>query len=217
VKDQFYKFITLLATIAFFVPVLIVLVKKLWQDKYFLFLGAYWLIGALVNIITLIPGIGSRTLEIIIVIYNLMDILFILWILWYTSSSTAFAKILRIVIVVFFLIELLLLFSFGINYEAIKYIMGAGVLVVLVTLVWEIRLYLQRMEHNNREKSMLFIYAALLFEYGSYIIVYILDYFIIRAAHIDTFLIYYISTLIAIMIASFGFLIRKNKDALVFK
>lgn len=216
-KDQFYKFITLLATIAFFVPVLIVLVKKLWQDKYFLFLGAYWLIGALVNIITLIPGIGSRTLEIIIVIYNLMDILFILWILWYTSSSTAFAKILRIVIVVFFLIELLLLFSFGINYEAIKYIMGAGVLVVLVTLVWEIRLYLQRMEHNNREKSMLFIYAALLFEYGSYIIVYILDYFIIRAAHIDTFLIYYISTLIAIMIASFGFLIRKNKDALVFK
>ena len=216
-KDQFYRIITLLATIAYFVPVLIVVLKKLWKDNYFLFLGIYWLLGALVNVITLIPGIGFSALEIITVIYNMADIPFILWILWYTSSSTTLAKILRVVIVVYTVTELILVFNLGIKYESIKFIIGAGVLVVLITLVWEIMLYLQRMEHNNREKSMLFIYAALLFEYGSYTIVYIFDYFIIPSDQMDKLLIYYISTLIAIMIACFGFLLKKNKDALAFK
>ena len=216
-KDQFYRIITLLATIAYFVPILIVVFKKLWKDKYFLFLGIYWLVGALINSITNIPGIGLPALETITVIYNMIDIPFILWILWYTSSSSTLAKILRLIIVIYIVTELILVFSFGINYEAIKYIIGAGVLVVLSALVWEITLYLQQMEHNNREKSMLFIYAALLFEYGSYIIVYIFDYFIIPSDQVDKLLIYYISTLIAIVIASFGFLLKKNKKSLVFE
>lgn len=216
-KDQFYRIITLLATIAYFVPVFIVVSRKLWKDKYFLYLGVYWLIGAVINILTIIPGIGLPTLEVMTVIYNMIDIPFILWILWYTSSSSTLAKILRLVIVVYTVTELILVFSLGINYEAIKYIIGAGVLIVIIALVWEIILYLQRMEHNNREKSMLFIYAALLFEYGSYTIVYVFDYFIIPSDDVDKLLIYYISTLITILIASFGFLLKKNKDSLAFK
>ena len=216
-KDQFYRVITLLATIAYFVPVLIVLFKKLWNDNYFLFLGIYWLTGALVNIVTNIPGIAPSILEIVTVIYNMIDIPFILWILWYTSSSSGLAKLLRITILLYMLVEMILVVKLGINYEAIKYIIGVGVLMVLIALVWEITLYLQRMEHNNKEKAMLFIYAALLFEYGSYTIVYVFDYFIIPADEIDKLLIYYISTLIAIMIATCGFLLKKSKGSLVFK
>jgi hypothetical protein len=217
VKDQIYRIITILATVAYFIPVLIVIFKKLWKDMYFLYLGIYWLGGALVNTITNVPGIGLATLEVITVIYNMIDIPFILWILWYTSFSSSLAKLLRPMIVAYIIIEVVLVLSLGINYEAIKYIMGAGVLVVLITLVWEITLYLQRIEHSNREKSMLFIYAALLFEYGSYTIVYIFDYFIVPADQVDKFLIYYISSLIAIAIASFGFLLKKTKKSLVLK
>jgi hypothetical protein len=217
VKDQIYRIITILATVAYFIPVLIVIFKKLWKDMYFLYLGIYWLGGALVNTITNVPGIGLPTLEVITVIYNMIDIPFILWILWYTSFSSSLAKLLRLMIVAYIIIEVVLVLSLGINYEAIKYIIGAGVLVVLITLVWEITLYLQRIEHSNREKSMLFIYAALLFEYGSYTIVYIFDYFIVPADQVDKFLIYYISSLIAIAIASFGFLLKKTKKSLVLK
>jgi hypothetical protein len=217
VKDQIYRIITILATVAYFIPVLIVIFKKLWKDMYFLYLGIYWLGGALVNTITNVPGIGLATLEVITVIYNMIDIPFILWILWYTSFSSSLAKLLRPMIVAYIIIEVVLVLSLGINYEAIKYIIGAGVLVVLITLVWEITLYLQRIEHSNREKSMLFIYAALLFEYGSYTIVYIFDYFIVPADQVDKFLIYYISSLIAIAIASFGFLLKKTKKSLVLK
>ena len=209
-KDQFYRIITILASIAYFIPVVIILLKKIWKDSYFLFLGLYWLLGAVVNFVTLVPGLSLPSIEVITVVYNMVDIPFVLWIFWYTSSSSLLAKILRSIIAIYVIIELLVVFKLGINYEAIKYVIGAGVLVVLITVVWEITLYLQRMEHNNREKSMLFIYAAFLFEYGSYAIVYIFDYFIIPSDQVDKFLIYYISTLVAITIACLGFLIRKN-------
>lgn len=213
-KEQVYKIITLLATIAYFVPALIVILKRLWKDPYFLYLGIYWLAGALVNIITDMPGVP---VEVISVLYNMIDIPFMLWILWYTSFSSSLAKILRVVIAAYITIEVILVLIMGVNYDAIKYIMGVGVLLVLVTLVWEITLYLQRIEHSNRERAMLFIYAALLFEYGSYTVVYIFDYFVKPSDTADTPLIYYSSSLIAISIACFGFLLKKTKKSLAFK
>lgn len=213
-KEQVYQTITLLATIAYFVPALIVIIKKLWKDPYFLYLGIYWLTSALVNIITEIPGVP---VEVVSVLYNMIDIPFMLWILWYTSFSSSLAKILRVVIAAYITIEVMLVLIMGVNYDAIKYIMGIGVLIVIVTLVWEITLYLQRMEHSNRERAMLFIYAALLFEYGSYTVVYIFDYFIEPPDKADTLLIYYSSSLIALSIACFGFLLKKTKKSLAFK
>lgn len=217
-KDQVYQIITLLAIVAYYVPFLLVILKKMWKDTYFLYLGIYWLAGALVNTITSIPGIDTPSLEIIIVVYNMIDIPLILWILWYTSFSSTLAKILKVLIIVYIVTELILVLRIGVNYDAIKYIMGAGVLVVLGTLVWEITLYLQRIEHSNRERAMLVIYAALLFEYGSYMIVYIFEYLIFKPENKpDVLLIYYISTLITVSIACFGFLLKENKKSLAFK
>ena len=213
-KDQVYKIISILATIAYFIPAFIVVFKKLWRDTYFFYLGIYWLLGAMVNIASNNLGMEPRTLEIVTVLYNMIDIPFILWILWYTSFSSNLAKLLRVVIVVYVVTEILLVLMFGLNYAAIKYIIGGGLLLVVATLIWEITIYLQRIEHSNREKAMLFIYAALLFEYGSFSIVYIFDYFIIPADQVDKWLIYYISTLIAIVIASFGFLLKKTNKCL---
>ena len=213
-KDQFYKIISILATVAYFIPAFIVLFKKLWRDTYFFYLGIYWFLGAMVNIATNTIGMELLTLEIITVVYNMIDIPFILWILWYTSFSSHLAKLLRFVIVGYVITEIVLVLTFGLNYDAIKYIIGGGLLLVVTTLIWEITIYLQRIEHSNREKAMLFIYAALLFEYGSFTIVYIFDYFIIPADQVDKWLIYYISTLIAIVIACFGFLLKKTNKSL---
>ena len=216
-KEQVYKFITILATVVYFVPVLIIVFKKLWKDVYFLYLGIYWLAGALINVILNLPGIGFPALEVMTVLYNMIDIPFILWILWYTSFSSSLAKLLRPVIVIYIIVELILVFTLGINYDSLKYIMGAGILVVLITLVWEINLYLHRIEHTNRERSMLFIYASLLFWYGSYTVVYIFDYFVPPTDKMDKLLIYYVSSLIAVTIACFGFLLKKNRKSVVYK
>lgn len=195
---------------------LIVLLKKQWRDNYFLLVAVYWVAGAIINIIGFMPGIQPATLEVVTVLYNMFDIPFILSILWYISSSTQLKGLLRIAVFGYIVVELVLVILYGINYNAIKYILGVGVLMVLITLIWEITLYLQRIEHTNREKSMLFIFAALLFEYGSYTIVYTFEYFIKAYDVMDNLLIYYISTLIAVLIASFGFLMKSNKEPVTY-
>lgn len=217
-KDQVYRIISLLATFAYFIPVLIMLVKKLWKDPCFLLLGLYWLVNALINIVASTPGITQSQLETITIIYNMIDIPFILGILWYTTASSLQARMVKFIIPAYVLTEIVLVFKLGLQYDSIKYVMGVGLVIVMIALVWEISLYLQQVQHSNRERSMLFIYAALLFEYGSYTIVYIFDYFIITAETIDKLLIYYSSTLISVAIACFGFMMRKtNRESLVFK
>ncbi len=61
----------------------------------------------------------------------------------------------------------------------------------------------------TREKALLLIHGALLFQYGTYIVVYVFDYFIVDVADgVDKFLIYYISTIISIGIGSSGLLLK---------
>jgi hypothetical protein len=63
--------------------------------------------------------------------------------------------------------------------------------------------------HSGRERGLLFIYAALLFEYGTYIIIYIFDYYLEHiSSTMDNYLVYYVSSLIALVIATCGYLTK---------
>ncbi len=93
-----------------------------------------------------------------------------------------------------------------------KYALGTGIVLVLVPVVWETIRYLQKIEHSNRQTAKIFIYAALLFEYATFIVIYIFDYFVESADTQDSFLVYYLSTLVAIFIASCGYLLFKKYE-----
>jgi hypothetical protein len=100
----------------------------------------------------------------------------------------------------------------GITYDALKYPLGAGIAMVLFIVMQEIVRYMQNIEHSNRQNSKIFVYAAVLFEYATFIVIYIFDYFIETSNRQDSFLIYYISTIVAIFIASCGFLMFKKYE-----
>jgi len=96
----------------------------------------------------------------------------------------------------------------GIRYDAMKYMLAVGLGLVIMTIIWEITRYLKKIEHSTYEKAMLFIHASLLFAYGTFIIIYIFDYYVTTTNKTDNYLIYYISSLIAIGIAICGYLSR---------
>ena len=100
----------------------------------------------------------------------------------------------------------------GWNYDAAKYVLAAGLLMVLYAVVWEISRYMHKLEHTRHEKAMVFIHVSFLFAYGTFIIIYIFDYYIkVGVSSMDNFIIYYISSLIAIIIASIGYLAKGSK------
>jgi hypothetical protein len=206
VKNQVYHVISLLAIVAYFVPIVIVMIKKLWHITPFVLFACYWLIGGMVNMIDLVP-VDKSIIEIFTVIYNTVDMPIVLAIFYLTTSSPAIKKFTRVVAPAFAVLELVNLVIRGVNYEALKYTLALGLIIVLTVILWEIILYLQKIEHTGLQKGLLFIYAALLFEYGTYIVIYIFDYYMEEASTTtDNFLVYYVSSLVAIVIATCGFL-----------
>jgi len=99
--------------------------------------------------------------------------------------------------------------SHGLHYEALKYSMGIGVVMLMVAIVWQIVLFLQQMEYATREKALLYILGSLLFQYGMYLVVYVFDYFVKDLPdQVDKFLIYYTASIISLVIANYGLMLK---------
>jgi hypothetical protein len=86
-------------------------------------------------------------------------------------------------------------------------VVGIGVSLILVYTVSGLWQYLKKMEHNRFENSMAYVYAALLFGYGTYLIIYLFYFFRKSASgynEADSFLLYYTSLLLSAVVTSTG-------------
>ncbi|MEO8583498.1 MAG: hypothetical protein ABI415_06865 [Flavitalea sp.] len=211
-KIELITILSFIAVLSYFVPLGIVMFKNLWQDPFFMLFAIFWAIGGLINVSDLIPGFSKETRDTLGAFYNMLDIPFILSIFYYTTTSLLVRKFSFISGIVFILIEIINAYQKGISYDAIKYTLGTGVGLVLIVVIWEIIRYFKVVEHSNRQNAKIFIHAALLFEYGTFVLIYIFDYFVAGDNHNDIYLIYYISTLIAVFIASCGYLLFKKYE-----
>jgi hypothetical protein len=94
----------------------------------------------------------------------------------------------------------------GYNFMTSTGIIGSGLLLTLIGSIIGLVQYMKKMEHTPFENSMVFVYAALLFSYGSFLIIYIFTH--IRGNSEgnskDSFLLYYTSLLLSSSITSLG-------------
>ena len=102
--------------------------------------------------------------------------------------------------------------------DSLGLIMGSGLGIIILYSVMGLWDYLKKMEHTRFENSMVFIYASLLFSYGSMLIIYIFAHFHHAAGtaadDTDSFLLYYISLLLSAAITCAGlwsYGIRKSR------
>lgn len=212
-KPDLYHILCIAAVIAYFIPLALVLLRGLWRDKFFLLFALYWSTGGIINSPDLIPAFPPEIMYTVGVVYNLLDIPVVLAIFYYTGSSPAVRKFALSALAAIILIELVSVIVKGLDYDALKYTIGPGLAFVITIVTWEILRYLQKIQHSNRQTAKVFIYAALLFEYATFILIYIFDYFIPDSNREDSFLIYYLSSIVAIVIASSGYLLFRKKYA----
>lgn len=211
-KVQFFDIVSIAAIFSYFVPALIVVLKQLWKDAFFVLFAIYWAIGGLVNFCDILPMVSEKACYQIGVLYNTLDIPFILAILYCTSSSRQIKMVVPFAAAAIVCMEVFGLATHGFHYESLKYSLGAGILIVLIVVATEIVRYMQTIEHSTRQNAKMFVYAAVLFEYATFIVIYIFDYFIKSEETVDGYLIYYFSTLGAIVIASCGYLLPRRYE-----
>jgi len=217
VKSQIYQIASVLTIVLSLVPALIVTVKKLWRTSPFQLFAVYWLLNGLVN--TAIATnrqfkLFSRpVIEGIIVVYNTIDVPLMAVTLFMAVSAARLKRMISIGFGLFIAYELFCLLQHGLRYEALKYAMGIGVIMLMAVIVWEIILLLRPVEYAVKEKAMLFILGSLLFQYGMYMVVYVFDYAVDGIPdHVDKFLIYYTASIISLSLANYALLLKDLRN-----
>jgi hypothetical protein len=205
-----FRIISVAAVTSYFIPLMILLFKKAWHDRFFLLFAIYWAFGGLANMIDVIPGVSKDLIYAAGIIYNMLDIPIILCILYYTTAYSFIKKTASAAIILVLALQVIGIYESGFGYDSLKYPLGTGVIMVLCIVTMEIIRYMQKIDHNTRQNAKMFIYAAILFEYGTFVVIYIHDYILISENYTDSYLIYYISTLVAILIASCGYIMYRK-------
>jgi hypothetical protein len=210
-KSIIYQIVSIVAVGLYFVPMLIVLGKKLWSAVPFRLFALYWLVAAIVNLVEFIP-LSAYAMELYTVIYNLLDIPLVLAVFYFATTDAAVKKFTKIVAPALLLTGLVNCIIRGFTTDALEYVLGGELLIVLGVIIWEIILKLQKIKLTGHTKGLLLICAALFFEYGTFVVIYIFDYLLPgTSTSSDNFLVYYLSSLVALPVAICGFLIKGIK------
>ena len=207
-----YRFFSIAAVVAYFIPLLLVLLKKAWRDPFFRLFAIYWSLGGFCNLVDVIPGFSKEISYQVGVFYNMLDIPFILGILYCTSSYSLVKKTATASTALVIVLSIIGIVKNGLNYDSLKYPLGVGVAAVICMVAMEIIRYMQKVEHSTRQNAKMFIYAGLMFEYATFVVIYIFDYIIETENRTDSFIIYYISSVIAMLIACCGFLMFRRYE-----
>ncbi len=215
VHTQLYRIVSAVTAVSFFLPVIILLVKRMWKHRGFTWFACYWLVGGIINLIDILGLVETTGGSWINRAYNLFEAPFMLTVLYFTSQNKTIRKALIRVFVIFMTAELLTTFITRLHAITETVMVGLGTLIILTFIIWEIISYLVRIEHSHFEKVMQFVYAGLVFEYGISIITFIFSYIYPPPPdkdYTDNYYLYDISIIITITLVSWGFISYGEKQ-----
>jgi hypothetical protein len=203
-------------TISLFLPVAAILYYKIYHHRSLAALGLSYLTTALCNMMNegILP-VGAGLLKGFVVFNNYMDVPLILTALLFFCPSKQRQKPVQILTISFLLYELVIGIVFGFSPKSIVYIMGPGVLLVLVYTFYlftrQVKITIVHRKNGGRALML----AAILFGYGCYGVVYYF-YYIQRTPNVaDAFLIYFITSLLSCSMMTVGIhMIRKRMKKL---
>ena len=206
---MFYAIISNGAIVLCFVPFVFLGWKNMRKVRTWWVLGIYWLLNGLDNL----PGVwfvsrseGSHVLiRQLSFCYSLVETPIVL-LAFAMARQGRSRKELLLVLVLFMAGETILLRLGGNGFLGL--IMGSGLGIIILYSVMGLWDYLKKMEQTRFENSMVFIYASLIFSYGSMLIIYIFAHFHhatgSAANDADSFLLYYVSLLLSAAVTCAG-------------
>lgn len=202
-----YMIVSNIAILCCFIPFAMLLSRKMRQVTAYRVLGIYWLLNGLIHFtdIYFFYAYRNNRLDQITEYYNFLDTPLVL-VLFACATSGRHRKLLLLTLLLFVAGELALVSWKGAGFTSSFIFVGAGVLLVLAYSIIGLVHYMRKMEHTRFENSMAYVYAALSFSYGSFMII---SLFIHLRGNSegngrDSYLLYYISLLLSAAITSLG-------------
>ena len=180
--------------------------------RVFIWFSVYWMLAGSVNVLFISGAFeNSMLLTVTERVFNLADAPFMLFILYKTVHIGVIRNSIKKMLPAFLCASLLVTFFTQLQDYAEALMVGLGLIVILLYIIWIITHYIKGIKYYNTEHTLQFIYYALLFEYGISVVTFIFSYMIPDKSNVhDSFFIYYISIIISISLASYGLLLHKE-------
>ncbi|HRN56440.1 MAG TPA: hypothetical protein PLL71_08305 [Agriterribacter sp.] len=207
-----YQIIAAIAAVFFFLPFFTLVVKRLVKHRVFIWFAVYWMLAGVINLLFMSEAFtSSRLMTVTERVYNLGDAPFMLFILYKTVQVGTIQRSIKKMLPAFLCTVLLLTIVTRLQPFAETVMVGGGLVIILMYIMWTLVYYNRGIKHYSTAYTLQFIYYALLFEYGISVVTFIFSYMIPDQSDLhDSFLIYHLSVIISVSLASYGLFIHKE-------
>ena len=209
---NWYAFIGIAAITSFFFPVVVILYNRFYRHRSLAALLVYYVLLALYNLIDtkLVPS-PEAFHQFLGILDNYLDAPLMLATLVFFCPGKKKQKIVQILAASFIAYEVVITLIYGFNSKSAIYVIGPGMAIILIyTFYLFIRQIKFTIVHGKNTGRTLML-ASILFAYGCFSLIYYF-YYIQKTKFIaDTYLLYFISSLIASILMGIGLhLMRKR-------
>lgn len=204
------------ATISLFLPAAAIVYYKLYQHRSLAALLISYMATACYNMLSqnfihipapLLKGIG--------VVNNYLDIPLTLTALLFFCPIKQKQRPVHIVTAAFVVYELIIACVFGLSANAVVYIMGPGLALILIYSFYLFIRHIKITVEFGKNVGRTLMLAAILFAYGCYSLIYFFYYIEKTPAVTDVFLLYFITAFVSSVVMTIGLhLIRKRMKEL---
>ena len=205
-------FIGIAATLSMFLPVAAIIYYKLYQHRSLAFLLFSYVSTAIYNLMSegVIPAPAAFQ-NAYGIINNYLDIPLMLTALLFFCPIRQKQRTVHIVTGSFLAYELVIAIIFGLHAKAVVYIMGPGLLLILLYTFYLFLRHIKITVEFGKNAGRTIMLASILFAYGCYALVYYFYYIQYTQAVSDVFLLYYIGVFVSSVVMTIGIhLIRRR-------
>jgi hypothetical protein len=202
----------LIASVALFVPILLIILLRLTFYRSFPALFIYYIVVFGQNFL----GLGIIPFNKNIIHYwgitnNMLDASLMILFLSYFSTTLRFTNQMRILVAALLVFNGVVIFANGYTVKAITIIMAPGLLAVFAfCLYFFIRQTKITIMHGKATGKALIV-SALLFAYGCYSIIYLM-YYVLKTEHKgDVYIIYFMVTIFSSFLMCAGLFVEKKR------
>ena len=198
--------LTIITILFFLTPAVVISLKKFWRDKFLQLFGIYGIAAAIINLLDLFM-IPYSVIEKINVLYNILDIPFVILMLFQITRSSLVKQMMKGSMIVYLVLQIASLVKFGWNYDSIKYSLGYGIVMIIMFSAYLLSTYVRRMNLGKLHIAHMILLGSLLFNYGSFVVIYIFDFYVEDYNMADNLMLYYISSCVSMAMVTAGLLV----------
>jgi hypothetical protein len=191
--------------LSFCLPLTVILYNRFYTHKSLAALLVYYTLAIADNLmaqeIIFVPENFTRTFEIV---NNYLDVPLMLVTLLYFCPNKQKQKVVNILAGCFLTYEIIIAFAYGLTTRAIIYIMGPGLIVILIYALY---LFIRQVKFsimNGKNIGRTLMLASIFFAYSSYTLIYFFYYILKTPYKADTLLLYFISSIVSSALMAIG-------------